>query len=198
MKLISFITPKISNLEIYLRNALDYCLTQIKGNDWIFKSNHQDIKKAMSRFEKEKLKYPSKNDILSMLTLGTIVSLIITNHLRFSILSLKNMDFKKYYNGNTNKIRIGSNRSKISNVLKAKITLNLLRNIRNRAYHWENLLKIQPNNRPRITTYFTGLKDNDRAKMPMNISVEPSKIVLFLDDLIKSIGNKDLENLSSL
>ncbi|GHQ20531.1 hypothetical protein VN1217_02120 [Helicobacter pylori] len=34
--------------------------------------------------------------------------------------------------------------------------------------------------------------------MPMNISVEPSKIVLFLDDLIKSIGNKDLENLSSL
>ncbi len=34
--------------------------------------------------------------------------------------------------------------------------------------------------------------------MPMNISVEPSKIVLFLDDLIKSTGNKDLENLSSL
>ncbi|EJB78915.1 hypothetical protein HPHPH3_1614 [Helicobacter pylori Hp H-3] len=30
--------------------------------------------------------------------------------------------------------------------------------------------------------------------MPINISVEPSKIVLFLDDLIKSIGNKDLEN----
>ncbi len=53
------------------------------------------------------------------------------------------MDFKQYYNGNTNKIRIGSNRSKISNVLKSKITLNLLRNIRNRAYHWENLLKLR-------------------------------------------------------
>ncbi len=26
LKLISFITPKISSLEIYLRNALDYCL----------------------------------------------------------------------------------------------------------------------------------------------------------------------------
>ncbi|GAA8558765.1 hypothetical protein oki1432_11120 [Helicobacter pylori] len=36
LKLISFITPKISNLEIYLRNALDYCLTQIKGSDWVF------------------------------------------------------------------------------------------------------------------------------------------------------------------
>ncbi|MBH0273230.1 CAAX protease [Helicobacter pylori] len=36
LKLISFITPKISNLEIYLRNALDYCLTQIKGSEWVF------------------------------------------------------------------------------------------------------------------------------------------------------------------
>ncbi len=36
LKFISFITPKISNLEIYLRNALDYCLTQIKGSDWVF------------------------------------------------------------------------------------------------------------------------------------------------------------------
>nr|WP_217612735.1 CAAX protease [Helicobacter pylori] len=36
LKFISFITPKISNLEIYLRNALDYCLTQMKGSDWVF------------------------------------------------------------------------------------------------------------------------------------------------------------------
>ncbi len=36
LKLISFITSKISSLEIYLRNALDYCLTQIKGSDWVF------------------------------------------------------------------------------------------------------------------------------------------------------------------
>ncbi|GAA7699575.1 CAAX protease [Helicobacter pylori] len=36
LKFISFITPKISNLEIYLRNALDHCLTQIKGSDWAF------------------------------------------------------------------------------------------------------------------------------------------------------------------
>ncbi|WQS35726.1 CAAX protease [Helicobacter pylori] len=36
LKLISFITPKISSLEIYLRNALDYCLTQMKGSEWVF------------------------------------------------------------------------------------------------------------------------------------------------------------------
>ncbi|GAA9656271.1 hypothetical protein HpHCM49_09100 [Helicobacter pylori] len=33
LKLISLITSKISNLEVYLRNALDYCLTQIKGSE---------------------------------------------------------------------------------------------------------------------------------------------------------------------
>ncbi|MCQ2635235.1 CAAX protease [Helicobacter pylori] len=36
LKLISFITPKISSLEIYLCNALDYCLTQMKGSEWVF------------------------------------------------------------------------------------------------------------------------------------------------------------------
>ncbi|WP_187864819.1 CAAX protease [Helicobacter pylori] len=36
LKLIASITPKISNLEIYLRNALDHCLTQIKGSEWVF------------------------------------------------------------------------------------------------------------------------------------------------------------------
>ncbi len=39
LKFISFITPKISNLEIYLRNALNYCLTQMKGNEWVFNEN---------------------------------------------------------------------------------------------------------------------------------------------------------------
>ncbi|GAA7102462.1 hypothetical protein ID0213_06200 [Helicobacter pylori] len=42
LKFISFITPKISNLEIYLRNALDYCLTQIKGSEWVFNENSFD------------------------------------------------------------------------------------------------------------------------------------------------------------
>ncbi|AFI04905.1 CAAX amino protease [Helicobacter cetorum] len=185
LKLISLITPKISNLEIYLRNALDYCLTQNKGNEWVFEVNNKGIKKAISHFEKEKLKHPNKNDILSRLTLGIIVSLISANHLQFLILSLKDMDFKRYYSGNTNKIRIGSTKSKISNILKAKIALNLLRNIRNRAYHWENLLKTK-NDTPNITNEIDGVI----------VGIMPNKIVLFLDDLIKSIGNKDLEKLS--
>ncbi len=130
--------------------------------------------------------------------LGAVINLIFLHKLERVVLDLRAYRFRAYYHENKDTLLIKNRKQNLSNYAKAHIALNLLWTIRNRAYHWENLLKIQPNNRPRITTYFTGLKDNDRAKMPMNISVEPSKIVLFLDDLIKSIGNKDLENLSGL
>ncbi|GAA8440213.1 hypothetical protein HpNP55_15120 [Helicobacter pylori] len=64
-------------------------------------------------------------------------------------------------------------------------------------YHWENLLKIQPNNRPRATS-FSGETENIPIDRILVIGIEPNKITLFLDDLIKSIGNKNLESLSSL
>ncbi|GAA8566870.1 hypothetical protein KYTH29_08110 [Helicobacter pylori] len=195
LKLISFITPKISNLEIYLRNALDYCLTQMKGSEWVFSENSLT---DLINDQKEKKKEITHSLILSKMSLGAVIRLIFCYKLEGVILDLRAYCFRAYYHENKDTLLIKNRKQNLSNYAKAHIALNLLWTIRNRAYHWENLLKIQPNNRPRITTYFTGLKDNDRAKMPMNISVEPSKIVLFLDDLIKSIGNKDLENLSSL
>ncbi|GAA7629878.1 hypothetical protein HpMMM31_00210 [Helicobacter pylori] len=195
LKLISFITPKISNLEIYLRNALDHCLTQIKGSDWVFSENS-----LTDLINEQKKKEITHSLILSKMSLGAVIKLIFCYKLEGSILDLKCINFKSYYPNNKNTLFINNKKNPLSSASKVHIALNLLWTIRNRTYHWENLLKTKPNNRPRITTYFTGLKDNDRAKMPinMNISVEPSKIVLFLDDLIKSIGNKDLENLSGL
>ncbi len=195
LKLISFITPKISSLEIYLRNALDYCLTQIKGSDWVF--SEDSLTNLMNEL-KEKKKEITHSLILSKMSLGAVIKLIFCYKLEGVILDLRTYSLKAYYKDNKDTLLIKGRKQHLSNYAKAYIALNLLWTIRNRAYHWENLLKLRANNRPRITTYFTGLKDNDRAKMPMNISVEPSKIVLFLDDLIKSIGNKDLENLSSL
>ncbi len=201
LKLISFITPKISSLEIYLRNALDYCLTQIKGSDWVF--SEDSLTNLMNEQNDQNKKRKKKKEIthsliLSKMSLGAVINLIFCYKLEGIILDLKCINFKSYYPNNKNALFINNKKNPLSSASKVHIALNLLWTIRNRAYHWENLLKTKPNNRPRITTYSTGLKDNDRAKMPMNISVEPSKIVLFLDDLIKSIGNKDLENLSSL
>ncbi|EMG83763.1 hypothetical protein HMPREF1394_00426 [Helicobacter pylori GAM105Ai] len=73
LKLISFITPKISNLEIYLRNALDYYLTQIKGSDWVFnESALTDLIKEL----KEKKKEITHSLILSKMSLGAVIRLI--------------------------------------------------------------------------------------------------------------------------
>ncbi|MCQ2866643.1 CAAX protease [Helicobacter pylori] len=195
LKLIAFITPKISNLEIYLRNALDYCLTQIKGSDWVFnESALTDLIKEL----KEKKKEITHSLILSKMSLGEVIRLIFLYKLEGRILDLRAYRLRAYYHENKDTLLIKNRKQNLSNYAKAHIALNLLWTIRNRAYHWENLLKIQPNKRPRITTPFNGKTENIPMDKILVIGVEPNKITLFLDDLIKSIGNKNLESLSSL
>ncbi len=195
LKLISFITPKISNLEIYLRNALDYCLTQMKGSEWVFnESALTDLIKEL----KEKKKEITHSLILSKMSLGAVIRLIFCYKLEGIILDLRAYRFRAYYHENKDTLLIKGKKRLLYNYIKAHIALNLLWTIRNRAYHWENLLKIQPNKRPRITTSFSGKTKNIPMDRILVIGVEPNKITLFLDDLIKSIGNKDFEDLSSL
>ncbi|WP_208355304.1 CAAX protease [Helicobacter pylori] len=194
LKLISFITPKISNLEIYLRNALDYCLTQIKGSEWVFKSALTPLIKEL----KEKKKEITHSLILSKMSLGAVIKLIFLYKLEGVVLDLRAYRFRAYYHENKDTLLIKSKKRLLYNYIKAHIALNLLWTIRNRAYHWENLLKIQPNNRPRIATPFNGKTENIPMDRILVIGIEPNKITLFLDDLIKSIGNKDFEDLSSL
>ncbi|MCQ2899895.1 CAAX protease [Helicobacter pylori] len=195
LKLISFITPKISNLEIYLRNALDYCLTQIKGSEWVF--NESTLTPLIKEL-KEKKKEITHSLILSKMSLGAVIRLIFCYKLEGVILDLRAYRFRAYYHENKDTLLIKNRKQNLSNYAKAHIALNLLWTIRNRAYHWENLLKIQPNKRPRIATPFNGKTENIPMDKILVIGVEPNKITLFLDDLIKSIGNKNLESLSSL
>ncbi|GAA8353663.1 hypothetical protein HpDR35_07620 [Helicobacter pylori] len=195
LKLISFITPKISNLEIYLRNALDYCLTQIKGSDWVFnESALTDLIKEL----KEKKKEITHSLILSKMSLGAVVRLIFCYKLEGIILDLRAYRLRAYYHENKDTLLIKGKKRLLYNYIKAHIALNLLWTIRNRAYHWENSLKIQPNKRPRITTSFSGKTKNIPMDRILVIGIEPNKITLFLDDLIKSVGNKDFADLSSL
>ncbi|MGL2914117.1 CAAX protease [Helicobacter pylori] len=195
LKLISFITPKISNLEIYLRNALDYCLTQIKGSEWVFNENSlTDLIKEL----KEKKKEITHSLILSKMSLGAVIRLIFCYKLEGIILDLRAYRFRAYYHENKDTLLIKGKKRLLYNYIKAHITLNLLWTIRNCAYHWENLLKIQPNKRPRIATSFNGKTKNIPMDRILVIGIEPNKITLFLDDLIKSIENKDFEDLSSL
>ncbi|RKV60911.1 CAAX protease [Helicobacter pylori] len=195
LKLIASITPKISNLEIYLRNALDYCLTQIKGSEWVF---NESALTPLIKELKEKKKEITHSLILSKMSLGAVVRLIFCYTLEGVVLDLRAYRFRTYYHENKDTLLIKNRKQNLSNYAKAHIALNLLWTIRNRAYHWENLLKIQPDKRPRITTSFSGKTENIPMDKILVIGVEPNKITLFLDDLIKSIGNKNLESLSSL
>ncbi len=195
LKLISFITPKISNLEIYLRNALDHCLTQMKESDWMFNENSLT---DLINEQKEKKREITHSLILSKMSLGAVVRLIFCYTLEGVILDLRAYRFRAYYHENKDTLLIKGKKRLLYNYIKAHIALNLLWTIRNRAYHWENLLKTKPNNRPRITTSFSGKTKNIPMDRILVIGIEPNKITLFLDDLIKSIGNKDFEDLSSL
>ncbi|MDU9777810.1 CAAX protease [Helicobacter pylori] len=195
LKLISFITPKISSLEIYLRNALDYCLTQMKGSEWVFS---ESTLTPLIKELKEKKKEIMHSLILSKMSLGAVIRLIFCYKLEGVVLDLRAYRFRAYYHENKDTLLIKNRKQNLSNYAKAHIALNLLWTIRNRAYHWENLLKIQPNKHPRIATSFSGETENIPIDRILVIGIEPNKITLFLDDLIKSIGNKNLESLSSL
>ncbi|MGL2556372.1 CAAX protease [Helicobacter pylori] len=195
LKFISFITPKISNLEIYLRNALDHCLTQMKESDWVF---NESALTPLIKELKEKKKEITHSLILSKMSLGAVVRLIFLYKLEGIILDLRAYRFRAYYHENKDTLLIKGKKRLLYNYIKAHIALNLLWTIRNRAYHWENLLKIQPNKRPRITTSFSGKTKNIPMDRILVIGIEPNKITLFLDDLIKSVGNKDFADLSSL
>ncbi|GAA7834910.1 hypothetical protein HpCOL21_14040 [Helicobacter pylori] len=147
---------------------------------------------------KEKKKEITHSLILSKMSLEAVIKLIFFYKLEGLALDLRAYSLKAYYKDNKDTLLIKGRKQHLSNYAKAYIALNLLWTIRNRAYHWENLLKIQPNRRPRIATLFSGETENIPIDRILVIGIEPNKITLFLDDLIKSIGNKNLESLSSL
>lgn len=186
LKLVGKITPKIATLEIILRNKLDNKLSE-QDNDWIKNSNDEKIKKA-----KDEIKYREKNRILShhqylsRMSLGVIIYLIKENKLQNSIMDLKNINFINYNQYNRNFFFENGIKLRFRNTHKVDIVLSLLQNLRNRSYHWENILKTTEKNGkhyPRLTTKIENT----------HIGVDPQKIDSFLDDLIKTFDEGILE-----
>ena len=178
---------KIAEIEIYLRNMLDFCLNTIEGESWI--KNERSLKHIKQKTHTP-LKDLTPSQILSSLMFGEIIDLIREYEVRHYMLDLENLDFQKYHWSNRNSGYLNGRKNRFSNVAKVNISLNLLRNIRNRAFHWENLLKTRESNGivyPRITHKEWGVK----------IGIPPEMILEFLDDLIDSINNeviKDYQN----
>ncbi|EAJ1255101.1 hypothetical protein A0Y59_07975 [Campylobacter lari] len=186
LKLVGKITPKIATLEIILRNKLDSKLSEL-DNEWIKNSNDGMIKNAREKIEeREKNKILSHHQYLSRMSLGTIIYLIKENRMQDSIMDLNNINLRNYNQYNRNFFLKNGKKRNFGNIYKVDIVLSLLQNLRNRSYHWENILKTTEKNGkhyPRLTTKIENAY----------IGINPQKIELFLDDLIKTFDEEILK-----
>ncbi len=110
------------------------------------------------------------DDFTSKQTLGFWCHLLDKHSIHNAVADLKNINFKRYSAFNT--------RKKLRNYQKVKVAYSLFLNIRNRAFHFENLLKRNANGTPRLSTCpsFGGEKTL--------IGVDGDKIHAFLDDML--------------
>ncbi|ELZ2420761.1 hypothetical protein THJ86_001059 [Campylobacter coli] len=185
LKLIGKITPKIATLEIIIRNKLDSKLSEL-DNEWIKNSNDEMIKKAKEKIEEREKNNLSHHQYLSRMSLGTIIYLIKENRMQDSIMNLNNINFRNYNQYNRNFFLKNGKKRNFGNIYKVDIVLSLLQNLRNRSYHWENILKTTEKNGkhyPRLTTKIENAY----------IGINPQKIEMFLDDLIKTLDEEILK-----
>ena len=180
LALIGKISHKIGILEIILRNSVD---------DIMKTQNPLWLESLPSGLE---LKTPkeinaTRDKIVSIQSLGFWVRVV--EHYRihnrvFGVEFLDNLDLRKYYAKNKNLYK-----SKHNHLLrhhKVSAILQLLRLIRNRAFHFENLYKFTDNGYPRLNVKIT-----NKYKESVYIAILPNKIIEFLNDLIASF-DKDL------
>lgn len=114
---------------------------------------------------------------ISRQTLGYWVELLNMYRIQNKIVNFKDIDFLKYSKFNK--------KHKWLNFEKTSITFSLIRTIRNRAFHFENLYKLNENSTPRLSTKLHG----------QIIGIEPNNINAFLDDILTSFDDKILEYL---
>ena len=71
------------------------------------------------------------------------------------------------------------------NYKKVKICYSLILAIRNRAFHFENLYKLNPKGTPRISTRHDNIV----------VGIDPEKLETFIDDVLDCLDNEIREYL---
>lgn len=175
--LIGSISENIGIAEVLLRNKIDSVLCE-QDLQWLDNLSIDDIK-----LELPKESNPSRDKIISIQSLGFWVRVAEKHKIESKLFDktfLDNLDFKRYYVKNTSKFKSGFH---IRRYHKANLLLHLLRNLRNRAFHFENLYKLNSNNQPRLNACI-----NDDTKTTICIiNLETAKIQVFLNDLIDEL-----------
>lgn len=157
-------------IEIVLRNSIDY-MVSINDNEWILKS-----------LLNTKLAH---HQALSQQSLGfwlRVVDFYKIHNQLFTNKFLKSLDFKRYFMGNKNK--------GLRDYQKVSLLLLLFKNLRNRAFHFENLYKLNNDNKPRLSA---SIQNKNKQKMIINLATE--NIEIFLDDILMGLVEKSLERI---
>lgn len=185
LELISKLTPDIAMIEISIRNIVDFYITKKYGVDWIVNSNDETIISERGKIN-NRLKRGTTlthEQYLSNFSLGKIIRLVKDNFLEQKIFGdLSKFAFKDFAASNRNFYFYNGNKNNFTNYEKSEIILSLLLTIRNRSYHWENLLKTRrgKNNDdkfPRIT----------HRLHETNIGIMPDKVEMFLKSVFIEI-----------
>ena len=186
LKLIANITPKIATLEIILRNKLDSVLS-LRNNEWIKNAKDAKIIEAREKIENNSNgSCLSHHQYLSRMSLGTIIHITRKGRFQNKVMNLGDISFLDYDSSNRNFWIKDSRKTYFKNFEKVDIVLSLLQNLRNRSYHWENITKTISKNGidyPRLTTKVKNT----------HIGINPNKIEIFLDDLIKTYDERFLD-----
>lgn len=177
LALIGNISHKIGILEIVLRNRIDTLMTNAQSQDWLLSLPRELEPKG--EFQTHK-----RDKFISTQSLGFWVRLVEIYKIHNTIFHkdfLENLDFKKYYFKNKNRFNRDMH---FTNYYKVSAILQLFRLIRNRAFHFENLYKMNEKG-PRLSVKIY----NQYGDFAI-FSIHPSKIIDFLNDLIASFDTR--------
>lgn len=179
LALIGAISENLGIAEILLRNKIDFIMSQnarFGGALW--------LDNLPTELETHIDKSLSKHKIISTQSLGFWLKVIDAHKIHslvFSYEFLEHLNFKRYYERNANRFKNGT---RLRRYHKASLLLYLLRNLRNRAFHFENLYKYNENNQPRLNACIR------QGNAICIINLETSKIQVFLGDLINELSKE--------
>lgn len=177
-EMIGNIAPKLARIEIIIRNRIDRKMCE-KNRDWMF-----DLVDSIE-LDDDKGRIREHDILVSRQTFGfwiRVVEHYKIHSCAFDKEFLDGFSFKKYYEKNKERL----NKIPLSNYQKAYGILLLIKSIRNRAFHFENLLKLREFGVPRLSVRV----DFSKEKF-YYFNIKPNMIIRYLDDILQSF-DKDL------
>lgn len=167
------IASKLARIEIIVRNKIDRKMRENNEN-WMFDLPNDII------LDDDSGKIKDCDTLVSRQTFGFWIK--VAKYYKIEPVALEkdfldNFSFKKYYTKNKERL----NKTELNDYQKAFGILLLTKNIRNRAFHFENLLKLRKTGIPRLS-----IRVDLNKNRVFYFSVEPNMIIEYLNDILES------------